>query len=145
MIYQVMTEEDIGKVIPMYLEQYNVYSDGCWTEETAYRRIHQIWSIEDSCCFLAEKERTPLGFVMGYFKQFDDLKLYHLEEIVISHDLQGKGLGTELMRELERRAREQGAAVITLDAVKDEMHEHFYGKLGYGDAENFVPKTKRLK
>ena len=40
MLYQVMTEEDIGKIIPMYLEQYNVYDDGCWTEETAYRRIH---------------------------------------------------------------------------------------------------------
>lgn len=145
MLYQVMTEEDIGRIIPMYLEQYNVYDDGCWTEETVYRRIHQIWAIEDSYCLLAEENGTVAGFLIGYFKQFDDLKLYHLEEIVIAHGRQGKGLGTELMRELEYRVKELGGAMISLDAVNDEQHERFYGKLGYGNVKNFVPKTKTLE
>lgn len=145
MRFQVMKEEDIARVIPLYLEQYNEYDNGCWTEETAYRRIHQIWAVEDSYCLLAEEDNVLLGFLMGYFKQFDDLKLYHLEEIVIAHSRQGKGLGTEIMRELEYRVKELGGAMITLDAVKDEMHEHFYSKLGYDNVKNFVPKTKMLE
>lgn len=142
--YRLMEEKDIEQVIPLYLEQYNVYDDGCWTEETAYRRIHQVWSTEDSYCLLAEEDQALRGFVMGFLKQFDDLRSYHLEEIVIAHGQQGKGMGTRLMQELERRVRELGTAMISLDAVNDEMHEHFYGKLGYGNVKNFVPKTKTL-
>lgn len=142
--YRVMEEKDIKPVIQLYLEQYNVFEDGCWTEETAYHRIHQVWSTVDSYCVLAESEGALVGFVIGWFKQFDDLKQYHLEEIVIAHRQQGKGLGTALMKEIESRVKALGAAMIALDAVNDPMHQHFYEKLGYGTVKNFIPKTKSL-
>lgn len=47
-----------------------------------------------------------------------------------------------LLEELERRVKEQGAACVELQAVKDEMHEKYYGKAGYRDAKNFVMKVK---
>ena len=44
MQYHIMTEPDIHRVIPLYIEYYNTYEDGEWTEETTYKRIHQVWS-----------------------------------------------------------------------------------------------------
>lgn len=32
--------------------------------------------------------------------------------------------------------KEQGAAMVKLQAVNDEMHHHFYDRLGYGDVNN---------
>ena len=60
-----MTEEDIHRVIPLYLRQYNDFEGDQWTPEIAYRRTHQVWSREDSLCLILEQEKEPLGFAMG--------------------------------------------------------------------------------
>lgn len=44
-------------------------------------------------------------------------------------DKQNKGYGSILLKELEKRVKEKGAAGIELQAVKDEMHGKYYGKL----------------
>ena len=140
----IMTEADIEKVIPLFIEHYNNYENGEWTYETTYKRIHQVWSREDALCFILEKDEEVLGFVMGYFEQYDDIKAYDLVEIVIAHQYQNRGIGTELMLEVEKRIKEAGGAMIQLQAVNDEMHERFYGKLQYNTCNNFVLKSKWL-
>ena len=49
---RVMEKADIDRVIPLYMEYYNTKEDGCWTYETTFRRIHQVWSREDAYCLL---------------------------------------------------------------------------------------------
>lgn len=144
MQYRVMTEEDIRRVIPLYIEQYNEYDGDTWTEEIVYKRIHQVWSREDSFCMLLEEEGQVLGFAMGNMEQFYDGMAYDLVEIVIAHAHQNKGLGTVLLRELEKRVKKRGAILVQLYAVNDRMHEAFYGKLQYKDADNLKIKTKWL-
>ena len=82
---------------------------------------------------------------MGYFNSVRRLTAYDLVEVVVAAELQNKGLGTALLRELETRVRERGAAMIQLQAVNDDMHRHFYGdKLGYKETHSLVPMTKWL-
>jgi len=145
MEYRIMTEADIHRVIPLYLNYYNEKEDGAWTAETAYKRIHQVWSHEDGFCLILEQEEVPLGFAMGHMEQYDDLSAYDLVEIVIAADWQGRGLGTAFMQELERQVKACGASMIQLQAVNDEKHRQFYDKLGYYDAKNLVPKAKFLE
>lgn len=45
------------------------------------------------------------GFVMGYFKQYDDIVGYTLEEIIISYQYQNKGLGSILLATLETKSK----------------------------------------
>ncbi len=144
MRYTVMTEADILKVIPLYLNHYNIYEGGQWTPQTACKRIHQVWSHEDALCLIAEENGQVLGFAMGHMEQYDDLVAYDLVEIVISHDAQNQGFGSAFMAELEHRVKEMGASMIQLSAVNDPMHEHFYGKLGYSTCQNLVLKSKFL-
>lgn len=140
-----MKEADIDRLVPMYLAYYNGCEDGGWTEETAYKRIHQVWSHEDSFCLLLEDKTDILGFAMGHMEQYDDLTAYDLVEIVIAADQQGRGLGTNLMKEVERQVKALGASMIQLQAVNDERHEHFYEKLGFYSAKNLVLKAKFLE
>lgn len=149
MVCRVMTEKDMDVASRLYIEYYNTYEEGAWTEETVYRRIHQVWSREDSLCMILEEgsEETTgetIGFVMGYFEQYDDIQAYDLVEIVIAHGYQGRGIGTRFMEMLEAKVREYGGSMIQLQAVNDAWHNCFYDKLGYKNCNNLVLKSKWL-
>lgn len=145
MICRMMAEDDIDRVVPLYIEHYNTYEDGEWTQKTTYKRIHQVWSREDSMCLILEQGGEVIGFAMGYFEQYDDIQAYDLVEIVIAHEYQGKGIGTYFMGLIEVKVKELGGATIQLEAVNDDMHNSFYGKLGYKDTKNLVMKFKWLQ
>lgn len=141
-IYE-MSLNDIDGVLLLYIEYYNDHEGNCWTEETAGKRIHQVLSMEDSYSVIMKNDGgETVGFAMGYFKQYDDIVGYTLEEIIISSENQGKGLGSILLQETEKRVKEKGASCIELQAVSDEIHEGYYGKAGYQNAVNFVMKVK---
>jgi predicted N-acetyltransferase YhbS len=138
-----MKLKDISDVLPLYIDYYNNCEGGCWTDETARKRIHQVLAMEDSYSLIMKSDDgKATGFVMGYFKQYDDILGYTLEEIIISHENQNKGLGSALLEEIEKRVKEKGASCVELQAVSDEMHERYYGKAGYKNAMNFVMKVK---
>ncbi len=139
--YRQMTADDIEKVIPLYIEYWNSTGDE-WTPETVHRRIFQVIGSPDSYCLIAENGENVMGFAMGRMETFFDLTAYNLVEIVIASEYQRKGYGSALMAELEKRVGALGVSTVQLDAVNDEMHENFYGKLGYKNATNFVSKFK---
>ena len=140
---EVMDVSHIDLVVPLYIDYYNDHEGGCWTEDTAKRRIMQVLNIDDSySLIMKDAGGKACGFVMGYYKQYDDIIGYTLEEILIAHEYQNNGLGSILLAELESRVKEAGASCVELQAVKDEMHERYYEKAGYHDAKNFVMKVK---
>ena len=145
MDYRMMKEADIPAAARLYMDYYNTHEDGAWTAETAYKRNHQVWSREDSYCLILDDAGAMIGFAMGYMEQYDDLAAYDLVEIVVSTGYQNRGIGTAFLLELERQVKVFGAAMVQLQSVNDEMHSHFYGKLGYRDAKNLVLKSKFLK
>ena len=69
MDYIKLTEENINDVVNAYVDYYNNYEHGCWTYEKAYKRIHQVMTIEDAECFIQYDSGTMSGFVMGYYKE----------------------------------------------------------------------------
>lgn len=87
---------------------------------------------------------TITGYFMGYFKEFDDIRGYFLEEIVIFKGFRGNGYGTDFLKELEHEVQKNGASIIELNSVNDEMHKHFYSKLSYYETKNFVMMGKFL-
>ena len=146
MNYRLMTEQDLEYVVQKNIEYYNSVEDCCWTFEKTYKRIHQVLTIEDSMCMVQmDDDNNITGYLMGYFKEFDDIRGYFLEEVVIFKEFQGKGYGTDLMKTLEQEARKNDASIIELNSVNDEMHKHFYSKLSYYETKNFVMMGKFLE
>lgn len=136
--------QDIARVTPLYIAYFNEHDGDRWTEPIVVKRLGQMLNKEDSYGLLLEKDGEPAGFALGCFEQFYDGVVYNLTEILIAGAYQKQGLGTELMRELEKRVKEKGAFMISLLAVNDESHDRFYGRLGYADASNLVIKVKQL-
>ena len=142
LIFRELKAEDVPLLLPLYIDYYNTVEGACWTDETAGKRIRQVIGIPGSFGLTAELSGETAGFLMGYFQQYDDLIAYDLEEIVIRRELQGMGLGSRLLAAVAQRAKEKGAAMIQLSSVNDEMHAHFYGKFGFKNAGNLIPKSK---
>ncbi|MGN0443700.1 MAG: GNAT family N-acetyltransferase [Acutalibacteraceae bacterium] len=137
MKYIPLTEQNISSITEKYVEYYNTYEDGCWKYPDAFKRIHQIMTIEDSMCLVQLDESDNVtGFAIGYFKLYDDLTEYYLEEIVIFKEYQNKGCGSDFLRYLEKTAKEHGALHFDLVSVNDEHHMHFYKKAGFYCATN---------
>lgn len=133
---------DISSVIPAYISYYNEQENSSWTEATVKKRIYQVLTTQDSYGLIMKDKDITIGFVMGYFKQYDDIRSYFLEEILIATEYQNKGYGSALLKEIETRVINKGASCIEMQAVSDELHEHYYGKAGYRNAKNFVMKVK---
>ncbi|MGN0907656.1 MAG: GNAT family N-acetyltransferase [Bullifex sp.] len=136
MTYSPLTESDVKNIARLYMDYYNSNENGCWTFDRAYKRIHQMVTIEDSLCLIQRNGETITGFVIGFFKEYDDLTAYYPEEIVIFSPYQNKGYGKAFLREIERRALERGAEHIELISVNDEHHMHFYEGFGMYAASN---------
>lgn len=143
-VFRKMNKEDVEKIVPLYIEYYNNNEEAEWTTETTYKRIHQVWSREDSYCLVWENKNDIVAFAIGYFEQYDDCFVYDLVEIVVTTHLQNKGYGSRFMKELESCVKNEGAMLIQLQSVNDDLHNHFYSKLGYKDAKNLTLKTKIL-
>lgn len=141
--YRQMQKEDIARVTPLFIEYWNGTGDE-WTPELVHRRVWQVLGSPDSYCMIAEDGTNAVGFAMGRFETFSDLTAYNLAEIIVASEYQKIGVGTGMMAMLEEQVKKMGAAMVQLVAVNDEMHEHFYGKLGYGDATNLKLKSKLL-
>jgi len=143
--YVKLTEENINEVVEAYVDYYNNCEDGCWTLEKAYKRIHQVMTIEGSESFVQYVDGKMTGFVMGYYKEFDDLKAYFLEEIVIFKEYQNKGYGAGFLEYLEAVVRQNGVEHLELISVNDEHHIHFYKKLGFYAASNLAMMGKHFE
>lgn len=137
-----MSEKDLDIITSLYVRYYNENEDGTWTFEKAYKRIRQVLLTPDSYCLIQEKNGIYTGFLMGYIKEYDDLKSYFLEEIVVFKDYQNKGLGTLFINELERHLLDNDVSMIELMSINEVKHLHFYGKFSFKKSSNLLVMSK---
>ena len=74
MNYFRMSEKDLDIITSLYVRYYNENEDGIWTFEKANKRIRQVLLTPDSYCLIQEVNGLYTGFLMGYIKEYDDLK-----------------------------------------------------------------------
>ena len=90
--------------------------------------------------YLHSRGEFLLGFIgerfvaTGGFKRLSD-DLAELRRMRIARDLQGRGYGTLLLRELERRAFQSGVRTLCLETARRRpLTLEFYRKHGYQEA-----------
>ena len=142
--YIAFQESDLDELVRFYLAYYNS-TGGSWTYEKAYKRIHQITSMEDSLVLLQFEGTELIGFLMGYFKEFDDSKGFYLEEILVSSRFQYQEYGSDLLRHLKAELTLQNCDWIELLTTTGEQHQHFYRKNGYTRSDKLVLEYLDLK
>ena len=142
--YVTLDEENIKEVISNYIYFFNEIEGGTWNYENSYKRISQYMKINDSLCKVVYDDDKMIGFFMGYFKEFDDLTAYYLEEILVFYPFQKQGYGKIIIKDLEKMVKDQNVKHIELLSINDEFHMHFYKSLGLYEARTLVVMAKDL-
>ena len=114
-------------------------------EEDAARRIRTILDNDRQALVVARVDGAVAGLValdFMYYLPLDTLTC-RITALVVSTSARGQGLGRQLLREAERRARTGGAARLELASGSQRTDAHaFYRACGFGDGT--VRFIKRL-
>ncbi len=135
--------EDLDILINKYITYHNG-EGGKWTYDLAKTSLEQTFLTPGYLGIGLYDESEMTGFAMGYFKQYDDLLLYYLEEILVFKEYQNKGLGTKILKELESIVKEHGAEKIDLSTTHEEEHQRFYSRLGFKKSNFLIPMFKKI-
>jgi len=75
--------------------------------------------------------------VAGVIGDMSEFWIMHIATLWVDEEYRRRGLAQRLMREVEKRAREQGAKVIRLDAF-DAPSAAFYHSIGYEELGQYT-------
>lgn len=135
--------EDLDILINKYIIYYNA-EGGKWTYDLAKKRLEQIFLTPFFYGIGLYNESELVGIAVGWFKQFDDIQIFYLEEILVFKEYQNKGLGTKILQELEYLVNQKGTQKIDLSTTYEAEHQRFYSRLGYKKSDFLVPMYKRI-
>ena len=138
-----LTLQDLELLIDKFIIYHNG-EGGKWTYDLAKRNLEQTFLTPYFYGIGLYDESELAGFAIGIFKQYDDILLYYLDEILVFKEHQNKGLGTRLLKELESLVKVQGANKIDLSTTHDEDHQRFYTRLGFKKSDFLIPMFKRI-
>ena len=135
--------EDLDILIDKYIIYYND-EGGKWTYDLAKRRLEQIFLTPYFYGIGLYSESELVGFTVGWFKEFDNLELFYLEEILVFKEYQNKGFGTKILQEVESLVKKKGAQKIDLSTTYEDDHQRFYSRLGFKKSDFLVPMYKKI-
>lgn len=141
--FKQITRDYVEEIIDKYIA-FREEEDEKWEYEDAKMRIEQLVFVLGSYCIMIIKNDEIIGFALGFFKQFDTVKIYYLEEILIGKKFRNHGYGTMLLKKLEQDLKSSGCNKITLLTTHSDEHRRFYERLGFVDNDFLRPLKKDI-
>jgi ribosomal protein S18 acetylase RimI-like enzyme len=114
-----------------------------WTKESATKTINTYAELGD--ILVAESDKKIIGFIISREESYNSGSQITIEELVISKELQGMGIGKKLVNEVEEHAKKKNIKFIHLSTNKKAPAYGFYKHLGYIPNEQTVFLRKELK
>ena len=136
---------DLNVLVKMYIETFNAgpWNDE-WTVEAASRRLTQMIKCPDSYGLLAYVDNVPAGMILGAEEQYYNGLMFNIKEFCINNQLRGKGLGTSIYEEFEKRLKEKGIREIILLTSPGPQTEGFYHKRGFETSKGMIMMGKLI-
>ena len=136
MVLREMRREELDQYVGVFLDAFRGEPwNEPWTQETAGNRLSQFMSTESFFGLTLEEEGEVIAFVLGQYEQYYDGPRFYIQEFCCARP--GRGLGTKLLTELERRLKAQEVVRTYLMTIHGDATEGYYQRRGYvTDPEN---------
>jgi GNAT superfamily N-acetyltransferase len=85
------------------------------------------------------------GFAMGFSEPWHEGTHFYLKEMCIQHELQRKGIGSQLMEYVLLELRGRGSRRIYLLTARGDMSEAFYAKMGLYTSPKMILMARRIE
>jgi aminoglycoside 6'-N-acetyltransferase I len=102
-----------------------------WTIAHAKERLEFYYNSPNFIGLAACSGGDIVGFIFGNYEPYQDQRVYLLKEMSIHPNLQGKGLGSELIQNLHELLRKRNISAVDLITEIDGEAANFYIKNGY--------------
>lgn len=136
--------DDLQAWVPLFMHVFNQppWSDG-WTADTASERLQALAATPYFLGLGLTSRGQPVALAIGWRERWTDGWTYYLKEFCVAPELQGQGLGSQLLQALETRLRDLDCTSYYLHTQPDTPAEAFYRRLGL-QPESYVALGKQL-
>lgn len=143
--YEEVTLNHLNELAASYIETFNAepWNDR-WTSDTAKRRLYQIINTEDFYGLCAYENEMICGAIIGCMEQFYNGIMFNIKEFWVKNGNRGKGIGTQIYTEFEKRLKLKGINEIILFTSKGDFTEHFYHKQSFASKPDMVFMRKHI-
>lgn len=145
MIIRKLEEKDISACARILCNVYNNELWMCrWTEQTAEGYLRDFFEHSKFVGYVAEEESVIIGGMFAHEKIWWNNSEIFVEEMFVTPDRQGCGIGTALIKELEKYIQEKNLAGITLSTNKYAPAPKFYEKKGFVACDHVLFMAKEI-
>ena len=146
MKFVALEQSQYPMVAKHYVETYNAppWNDQ-WTEALALEKLDEMMSGRGAfglTCY--DDDNNFSGVILGAPEIFFGGKQFFVKDFFVPLALQGKGIGTLLMAEFEKRLATMGVNKVYLFTSKGERTEGFYQKREFKTWTNMVLMGKNI-
>lgn len=143
MEYREIVPADLPELVKIFAETFN--SEPWfekWTEKTAEKRLAHYLGNESCVGIVSEEGGEITGLLIGEEEQYYDGVVCVIKEFCVKNALRGRGIGTVLLGEFERREAARGVRGLSLYTAEED--EGFYAKNGYAKSTGDIVMNKEL-
>lgn len=143
-VKRVESSEEIRKIIPLFVNVFkeDPYNED-WNEDKVFDRLNYFYNDGKGYISYIESEGGILGFICCSLQIWDDGNHFVIEDTCVDKKNREKGIGTLLVRDLEKYSKEKGISAIDLHVHKLSSAKDFWNKLGYLE-DSYVQYSKNL-
>ena len=120
------------------------WKDDWSDQEQLNAYIHDLTGHSNSLTYGLYENGKLIGVSMGNIKHWFTGTEYYVDEFCIRPDRQGRGLGTLLLKEIEKAIKDLGLTQVFLQTESTVPAYHFYRKNGFIELTEHVSFAKKL-
>ena len=135
-------KKDLDQVIKIWITEFKKTPwNEVWTKEKVKKTIKNYYGK----IYVAVIDNNVVGFALVTETYYLDGQIVILENLVVSSNYQGQGIGSALLKHVERIYKKKRFAKVFLDTIKKTKSYKFYKKRGYKNSKYDVNLEKRLR
>lgn len=137
--------EDIPACAEIMCSVYNNELWQCkWSQETAAQYLTDYVNMPKFVGYVLVEDGVLVGAIYAHEKVWWNNSEVFVEEMFVKPDLQRKGYGTMLLKQVEGYVKDKGLAGITLSTNKYAPAPKFYQKNGFTDCNHVLFMCKEM-
>jgi len=141
-----MQPDDLDACAEVFVEVFNAppWGEG-WAANAALTRLTEIARTPGFVGLKATSDGRVIGFAMGYAESLAARTDYYLKEMCVVPAMQGQGVGTALLEELQGRLIAMGVSKMYLLTRRGGPAAEFYEKNGFRVSDRMIMMGRWLR